>query len=436
MVSQNILTLRRDMDKPLAHLAPLPELFEVVRDDGTMAGAWEWIVEGAFPGSGLSYEAFLKSSGCTREQVFFFREYSQPSATAAVMMEGDCARIVMAAVHPFARGMRFGARVVNGALEYIRERGVKRAEALVKAEASAAVKMFLELGFEPVIESEADRAAWDAAKIRISEYCADRPEVMRLWPEGEIPYWEDGNCIPAVEAYPVEGARGAVVICPGGAYCIKASHEGRQIARMLNEAGVSAYVLDYRVRPCHYEAPLADAKRAIRTVRAMGYEKVGVMGFSAGGHLACSAATLYDAGDANAADPVERFSSRPDAFIPCYPVVSFVNCRHQGSLDALLGKYRNRFALHKRFSAELNVTGDTPPAFIWHTMTDQSVPVENSLNLASALTHAGVLFEMHIYPEGPHGLGLAAGDPVVGEWSAQCQRWLCEMGFGRRGEEQ
>jgi len=165
-------------------------------------------------------------------------------------------------------------------------------------------------------------------------------------------------------------------------------------------------------------------------VRSMGYEKVGVLGFSAGGHLTCSAATLYDAGNPAAEDPIERISSRPDAFVPCYPVASFVSFRHQGSVELLMGDQRNNYALLKRFSAELNITNDTPPAFIWHTMTDKAVPVENSVNLASALAHAGVKFELHIFPEGPHGLGLAGGNPVIGQWPGMCCRWLKELGFG------
>jgi acetyl esterase/lipase len=222
-----------------------------------------------------------------------------------------------------------------------------------------------------------------------------------------------------------------VVICPGGAYCLRASHEGGQIALMLNLYGISAYVLTYRVKPCHYEAPLSDAKRAIRTVRSMGYEQVAIMGFSAGGHLPCSAATLYDRGDAASADPIERISSRPDAFIPCYPVVSFTTFRHHGSMIALLGEHAGNHALQRRFSAELQVNDDTPPAFIWHTRTDASVPVQNSLNLANALACHGVPFELRIYPNERHGLGLAKGTPIVGEWSDHCARWLLDMGYGK-----
>ena len=232
-------------------------------------------------------------------------------------------------------------------------------------------------------------------------------------------------------AYPVEGSKGAVVVCPGGGYTGKAAHEGAPVALMLNEAGISAYVLDYRVKPCHHEAPMADAHRAIRTLRSMGYEKVGILGFSAGGHLTCAAATLYDLGNPDAEDPIERFSSRPDAFIPCYAVVSFISFRHQGSVDSLLGERKTDFELIYRFSAEMHVDKNTPPAFIWHTAEDSGVPVENSLHLARAMAHAGVPYELHIFPNGSHGLGLAQNNPAAKDWPGLCQDWLLNLGFGK-----
>ena len=237
---------------------------------------------------------------------------------------------------------------------------------------------------------------------------------------------------PSITEYPVEGSRGAVVVCPGGGYAMKADHEGGPIAEMLNEAGISAYVLDYRVAPCHPFAPLNDALRAIRVVRAMGYEKVAILGFSAGGHLTCSAATMYEEATLDESDPIDRVSSRPDAFIPCYPVVSFQQFPHTGSRRNLLGEEEcdnQRFA--RRFSCEQNVTADTPPAFIWHTSTDNCVPVENSLLLASALAAKGVPYELHIFAEGEHGLGLAPELPDVARWAGLCQNWLVGQGFAR-----
>lgn len=252
-----------------------------------------------------------------------------------------------------------------------------------------------------------------------------------LWPDAVAPYTEFSpeQEQPSIVEFAVPGSRGAVVVCPGGGYAMKADHEGAPIAEMLNRAGISAYVLDYRVAPCWREAPLADASRAIRVVRSLGYEKVAILGFSAGGHLTCSAATLYTAGNPDAEDPIERLSSRPDAFIPCYAVVSFGIFTHGGSRQNLLGEEYANVELVRRFSAELNVTTDTPPAFIWHTMDDNAVPVENSLNLASALSHAHVPFEMHIYPHGPHGMGLAESAEDVRTWTDHVQGWLTRLGF-------
>ena len=251
-------------------------------------------------------------------------------------------------------------------------------------------------------------------------------EKIYLWKE-DAPYTQFSplQAQPSVTEYAVPGSRGAVVVVPGGGYCMKADHEGAPIAEMLNQAGVYAYVLDYRVKPCHMLAPLADAKRAIRLVRSMGYEKVAILGFSAGGHLTCTAATLYDAGDPDAADPLERLSSRPDAFIPCYAVVSFGAFTHRGSRESLLGQENaDNWELVRKFSNELHITPDTPEAFIWHTAADQAVPVENSLNLALALSAQGVPYEMHIFPQGRHGLGLAEEFEDVKQWVPLLQKWL------------
>ena len=251
-------------------------------------------------------------------------------------------------------------------------------------------------------------------------------EKIYLWKE-DAPYTQFSplQAQPSVTEYAVPGSRGAVVVGPGGGYCMKADHEGAPIAEMLNQAGVSAYVLDYRVKPCHMLAPLADAKRAIRLVRSMGYEKVAILGFSAGGHLTCTAATLYDAGNPDAADPLERLSSRPDAFIPCYAVVSFGAFTHRGSRESLLGQENaDNWELVRKFSNELHITPDTPEAFIWHTAADQAVPVENSLNLALALSAQGVPYEMHIFPQGRHGLGLAEEFEDVKQWVPLLQKWL------------
>jgi len=255
--------------------------------------------------------------------------------------------------------------------------------------------------------------------------------TIPLWEKGCAPHIAacGGQNEPSLEPYICKGSRSAVIVCPGGGYRIKAEHEGAPIAEMIRESGVSAFVLDYRVAPCPHDAPLGDALRAIRIVRAMGYEKVAILGFSAGGHLACSAATLYTPGDPDAADPLERLSSRPDGLISCYSVVSFVNRPHVGSRMKLLGEAFADLDLARRYSAELNVTKDTPPAFIWHTMQDEKVPVENSLNLAAAYSRAGVGCELHVFPEGLHGLGLAQEIPGTAKWSALLEGWLDKQGY-------
>lgn len=191
-------------------------------------------------------------------------------------------------------------------------------------------------------------------------------DVMYLWKE-TAPYSEFSpeQAQPSLTPFPVSGSKGAVVVIPGGAYCMKADHEGAPIARMLNDAGISAYVLDYRVRPCHKLAPLADANRAIRLVRSLGYEKVAILGFSAGGNLCCNAATHYDLGNPDSDDPIERCSSRPDGFIPCYAVVSMISYTHKGSVQNLLGDEQNKDSELRYFSGELNGDGRIRPrAFI------------------------------------------------------------------------
>ena len=254
-----------------------------------------------------------------------------------------------------------------------------------------------------------------------------------LWP-GDAPYSDrsPGQAQPSLQPYPAENARGAVVVVPGGGYYMKAGHEGDPIALMLNSQGISAYVLDYRVHPCHPLAPLTDASRAIRLVRSLGYEKTAILGFSAGGHICCSAATHYDAGDPDSADPVERFSSRPDAFIPCYAVTLFrAPYTHLSSRQGLLGEEWEKEEWVRYFSTEENVTPDTPPAFLWHTAEDGLVPVQNSLILAKALADKGVSFELHVYPKGMHGMGLASLCVPAAQWGGELCRWLLEMGFGK-----
>ncbi len=246
---------------------------------------------------------------------------------------------------------------------------------------------------------------------------AQQTNSSPLWPDGApgalgtadkdiptlTPYWPD----------PAKATGAAIVICPGGGYGGLASHEGADYARFLNESGIAGFVLKYRLGSAGYRHPvmLEDAARAVRTVRARAEEwkldphHIGIMGSSAGGHLASTLVTHFDAGKPDSADPIERVSSRPDIGILCYAVITMGEYTHRGSRENLLGKNPSA-ELIRELSNELQVTKDTPPCFIWHTYDDNAVPVENSLHFAEALRKAGVPFDLHIYQKGPHGLGL------------------------------
>jgi acetyl esterase/lipase len=233
------------------------------------------------------------------------------------------------------------------------------------------------------------------------------------------------------------GRTPAMIVCPGGAYRVLASnHEGRQVASFLNSLGIAAFVLRYRLGP-KYQHPveLGDAQRAIRTLRARAAEwrldpaRIGIMGFSAGGHLAMTASTWFDAGDSRSADPIERNGSRPDIAVLGYPVISMVErWMHEGSKDNLLGPNPDP-ALAQRLSGERAVTKETPPTFIFHTNDDRVVPAENSLHYLLALRTAGVAAEMHVFEKGPHGVGLANDDPRLAPWSTLLANWLRLRGF-------
>ncbi|MDQ0112304.1 alpha/beta hydrolase [Paenibacillus harenae] len=262
-------------------------------------------------------------------------------------------------------------------------------------------------------------------------------EQQLLWPEG-APYAKGATDEdrPAITPYLVAGSnRPAVVICPGGGYGGRAYHEGEPIAQWLNTLGVSAFVLRYRVAPYQYPCALLDAQRAIRTVRheaerfGVDPKRIGLLGFSAGGHLTANAGTDYDKGNPDAEDPIERQSCRPDLLVLCYPVITMTDpYTHTGSRMNLLGEAFDD-AIAERHSAELNVTADTPPTFLWHTSDDAAVPVENSLLMAGALRRHGVLFDLHVYAKGKHGLGMAEEEPHTRGWTDACASWLAYNGF-------
>ncbi|REK11226.1 MAG: alpha/beta hydrolase [Planctomycetota bacterium] len=268
------------------------------------------------------------------------------------------------------------------------------------------------------------------------------PKVELLWPEGAPGAKgdsDDDKPTLTIMLPPEDKANGAaVVVCPGGGYGHLAfGYEGVDVGQWLSDHGVAAFVLKYRHRGTGYghPAPLDDAQRAIRTVRARADEfgvdpqRIGILGFSAGGHLASSAGTHYDAGDSNAKDAIARASCRPEFLILCYPVISFTTpYTHKGSRKNLLGENPDA-KLVESFSNELQVTEDTPPTFLWHTSEDKGVPPENSVLFYLALHKAGVPAEMHIYEKGRHGLGLAQEVPAVSSWPGRCIDWMRGRGL-------
>lgn len=228
----------------------------------------------------------------------------------------------------------------------------------------------------------------------------------------------------------------SMLILPGGGYANLAEHEGTAYAEFFTRNGITAYVLKYRLGSNGYQHPiqLGDAARALRMVRAFARRdgldpaKVGVIGSSAGGHLASTLATHFDAGSPNAPDPIDRESSRPDLAILCYPVISLGRFAHTGSRRNLLGDDPTP-ELVRSLSNELQITKDTPPCFMWHTVEDKTVPVENSLMFAAALRQSDVPFSLHIYEKGAHGLGFGRPGRPAPPWAEQLLHWLRERSF-------
>ena len=269
----------------------------------------------------------------------------------------------------------------------------------------------------------------------------EEPRKIYLW-EGGAPgaLGSDETDKPSLIYYAPWGENvsgTAVIVAPGGSYRFLASnHEGRQVANWFNALGVAAFVLAYRLGPrYHHPIELGDAQRAIRLVRSHAKEfgllpnRIGIMGFSAGGHLASTAAAHFDDGNTAAPDAIDRASSRPDFAILAYPVISMKPpYAHEGSVHSLLGENpdpQSREAL----SNEQHVTAETPPTFLFSTNEDTVVPAENSVQFYLALRKAGVPAELHVFEKGPHGVGLDLGDPAVGEWSKLLANWLRVRGL-------
>jgi acetyl esterase/lipase len=266
-------------------------------------------------------------------------------------------------------------------------------------------------------------------------------QILRLW-SGAAPGAQgtEESDIPQLTAYLprfTPAGMTAVIVLPGGGYrALAMNSEGRQVANYLNSIGIAAFVLQYRLGPrYHHPVEIDDAQRAIRMVRSHASEwhiaqnRIGVMGFSAGGHLAATASTRFDLGKPDASDGVDRVSSRPDFSILCYPVISLTEAwTHKGSRLNLLGE-NPAPELAKTLSMENAVTAQTPPTFIFQTNADTSVPAENSVYYYLALRKAGVSAEMHVFENGPHGVGLAMYDPALSEWPKLLVNWLRVHGF-------
>jgi acetyl esterase/lipase len=262
---------------------------------------------------------------------------------------------------------------------------------------------------------------------------------IKLW-ENDIPFYDaslqtgQNENAPSVTPYLLDGGgnRACVIVFPGGGYVKRAAHEGEPVALWLNSLGFNAFVLNYRIAPYKYPAPIADAQRAVRYVRhnakiyGINPNKIGILGFSAGGHLACLTAALYSEIFYDIRNKTDETSARPDAAVLCYPVVSLVQHVHAGSVEALLGSGSGK--TKEELSGEMIAHSDMPPIFIWHTAEDKSVPAEHTLMLVQALKTKNVPVDCHIYNNGAHGLGIGLGDkgkvPLTMGWMGACAEWL------------
>ena len=270
------------------------------------------------------------------------------------------------------------------------------------------------------------------------------PKTILLWPTGAP--GARGNADgdkPSLTIYlpDQEKATGtAIVICPGGGYGhLAMDHEGHQVARWLNSFGVAGFICKYRHSRSgagyRHPIPLLDAQRAIRTVRSKARQwsvnpsRIGILGFSAGGHLTSTAGTHFDPGNPDAADPINRASCRPDFMVLVYPVVSLNQpWTHKGSRKNLLGSDPDP-KLVESLSNETQVTAQTPPAFLVHTWEDTAVPAENSIHFYLALRKAKVPAEMHVYLKGPHGFGLGREGFAASSWPTRCEAWMQAQGL-------
>ena len=268
-------------------------------------------------------------------------------------------------------------------------------------------------------------------------------EKIKLWQNDKIPFFsktlntQNNTNTPYITPFIINDKkkRPAMIIIPGGGYTHRAEHEGAPIAKWLNDRGINSFVVDYRVAPYSYPVPLIDVKRAVKYVRfhaekfMIHPDKIGIMGFSAGAHTACCAAEYFDDMEYEPEDDIDKTSGKLNLCVLCYPVITMKEefC-HIGSKERITGGNKE---LEKKLSCEDNVRSDMPPTFIWHTFEDKSVPVRNSLELAVSLKEKEVPFELHIYPEGRHGLGITKCTDIEGvnKWTESFENWLNRNNF-------
>ena len=276
---------------------------------------------------------------------------------------------------------------------------------------------------------------------------------VKMGAEDRIPLWEPGKTPdfqaaynqrePSIVAFlpkkpPADAARGygAILVCAGGGFSIKAPHEGWPICEWLNQNGMAAFLLDYRLSPYQLPTIIGDAKRAMRFIRHgaakwnVNPDKLGILGFSAGGQITVSVSTLFDEGDPQASDPIDRASCRPDVQVPCYPAISLISRNEddgwQAWVNSLLGSDAAE-DLARRYSAECNVRNTTPPAFLWGTCDDFLYKFWPPY--LAALKEKDISFESHIFSNGPHGMGLAQEHPTACAWPDRAAAWLKLQGF-------
>lgn len=258
-------------------------------------------------------------------------------------------------------------------------------------------------------------------------------DIIHLWEKA--PFFgekePESSFNPYIKTYFIKNSPACILVCPGGGYeYLSDIHEGSEIAEWLNSKGISAAVLYYRVAPYTQPNQLSDVKRAMRILKYKSEEagypknKIGIMGFSAGGHLAGCASVHYEE-EKNPSDNIDKEASRPDFQILCYPVVTTdMSFTHHDSIISLLGKELENEELAEYYSIEKQITADTPPAFIWHTADDNCVPMKNSLVYAQNLTDHRIPTELHIYPFGEHGASLAKNIPNTEKWTEDLEKWL------------